>query len=428
MATGIPKTKWNGELLTSNSENEQFTYHPIWKNSESANRLYFGDNRAVMADLLKDESIKGNIRLIYIDPPYATNSVFQTRKQQDAYTDLLTGNDYIAFMRERLLLMKELLANDGSIYVHLDNKMIFHIKVLMDEIFGSSNFRSMITRKKCKSKNFTKNSFGNISDYILFYTKSANAIWNKQFDEWTDEKILKEYPFIEEETGRRHKRVPIHAPGTRNGETGKMWRGMMPPEGKHWQFIPEKLEKFEQKGEIYWSKNGNPRRKVYLDESNGIAIQDIWLNYLDVNNQNTQTTGYPTEKNVDMLKRIILASSNKGDLVMDCFAGSGTTLVAADELHRNWIGVDIGGESLKVILNRFQNGTQTLDNHTNEEKEKEVVDNWNLFSGQEDVLEKKRPIKKGKQHLINDFTILANGNYSGVEFELPPIAEENLSK
>jgi adenine-specific DNA-methyltransferase len=417
MATGISKTKWNGELHVSNSENGQFTFHPIWQHSNTSNRLYFGDNLLVMQDLLNDSAIKGKIRLIYIDPPYATNSIFQTRKQQDAYTDLLTGDDYIGFMRERLVLMKELLAEDGSIYVHLDNKMVFHIKVLMDKIFGAANFRSMITRKKCKSKNFTKNTYGNISDYILFYTKSACAVWNKQYEQWTAEKILKEYPFIEEETGRRCKRVPVHAPGTRNGETGKMWRGMMPPEGKHWQFIPDKLDELDQKGEIYWSQNGNPRRKVYLDESNGIAIQDIWLDYLDVNNQNTLTTGYPTEKNIEMLKRIILASSNKGDLVMDCFAGSGTTLVAADELERSWIGVDIGSQAIKVILNRFQNGTQTLDKHMNNVRpvKSEEAD---LFSNQEISAVSQLQVR-ASSHLINDYTIFTNGNYSGMEFCLP---------
>jgi adenine-specific DNA-methyltransferase len=416
MATGISKTKMNGNLQVSTSDNENFTYHPIWQNGNSANRLYFGDNLSVMNDLLHDNSIKGKIRLIYIDPPYATNSIFQTRKQQDAYTDLLTGDDYIEFMRERLLLMKELLADNGSIYVHLDNKMVFHIKVLMDKIFGAANFRSMITRKKCKSKNFTKNSFGNISDYILFYTKSNNTVWNKQYEQWTDEKILKEYPFIEEGTRRRYKRVPIHAPGTRNGETGKMWRGMMPPEGKHWQFIPDKLEELDKNGEIYWSSNGNPRRKVYLDESNGIAFQDIWLDYLDINNQNTHTTGYPTEKNINMLKRIILASSNKGDLVMDCFAGSGTTLVAADELERNWLGIDIGNEAIKVILNRFQNGTQTLDEHIGNKKENKKIPD--LFS--ESITEEKDLItNKIASYLINNYTIYANGNYSGCEFTLP---------
>lgn len=107
---------------------------------------------------------------------------------------------------------------------------------------------------------------------------------------------------------------------------------MMPPEGKHWQYTPERLDEMDAKGEIYWPSNGNPRRKVYLDQSKGVPVQDIWLDFLDVNNQNTCQTGYPTEKNIDMLKLIISTSSNLGDIVLDCFAGSGTTLAAAEEL------------------------------------------------------------------------------------------------
>lgn len=418
MAIGVSKTKGSGTLQVSSCNNGQFAYRPIWQNGNSENRLYYGDNLAVMNDLLKDDIVKGEVRLIYIDPPYATNSIFQTLDRKDAYTDFITGEEYVDFMRKRLIVMKELLADDGSIYVHLDNKMVFHIKVLMDDIFGMNNFRSMITRRKCKTKNYTKKSYGNVSDYILFYTKSDNYTWNKQYDEWTNDKILKEYPFIEEYTGRRHKRVPIHAPGIRNGETGKMWRGMLPPEGKHWQFTPTKLDALDNKGEIYWSSNGNPRRKVYLDESNGIALQDIWLDYLDVNNQNTHMTGYPTEKNIDMLKHIILASSNENDLVMDCFAGSGTTLVAADTLNRNWIGIDIGNEAIKVILNRFHNGTKTLDEHINRDKEIKC-EVPNLFSCNENQYNEQVTISGTPSHLIENFAIFANGNYSGTEFSLP---------
>ena len=246
----------------------------------------------------------------------------------------------------------------------------------MDEIFGMNNFRGMITRKKCKSKNYTHKTYGNISDYILFYTKSDNPTWNRPYEQWTDEQILKEYPYIEEGTGRRYKKVPCHAPGTRNGATGSAWRGIMPPPGKHWQYTPDKLEEMDANGEIYWSSNGNPRRKVYLDSSSGVPVQDIWLDYIDVNNQNTLITGYPTEKNINMLRRIIEASSNKGDIVLDCFAGSGTTLVAAEELGRQWIGVDIGDESIRTIEHRFQNGSKPMGDYT---KKKESTDTPTLF-------------------------------------------------
>lgn len=279
-------------------------------------------------------------------------------------------------MKPRLALMHRLLSPSGSIYVHLDCNMLFHVKILMDSIFGERNFRGMITRKKCKSKNFTRTTYGNISDYILFYTKSESPVWNRPYEDWDEEKVLKEYPFVEEGTGRRHKRVPCHAPGTRNGATGEPWRGMMPPEGKHWQYTPEKLEEMDARGEIYWSSNGNPRRKVYLDQSKGKPVQDIWLDFLDVNNQNTCLTGYPTEKNLNMLKRIIEASSNPGDLVLDCFAGSGTTLIAADELGRQWIGADIGDESIKVIRDRFANGTKPIGDYV-PKKRKQTADTSN---------------------------------------------------
>ncbi len=336
-------------------------------------RLYHADNLDVLNALVDDEKVCGKVTLIYIDPPYNTGGAFETRDFKHAYDDCFSIEDYIGFMRKRLELMHKLLSDKGSIYVHLDSNMVFYVKVMMDEIFGMQSFKGMITRKKCKPKNFTRKTYGNISDYILFYSKTDNPVWNRPYEEWDDEKILKEYPYIEEDTGRRYKKVPIHAPGTRNGATGMPWRGMMPPEGKHWQFAPEKLDELDAKGEIYWSSNGNPRRKVYLDQSNGIPVQDIWLDYLDSNNQNTLITGYPTEKNLDMLKRIIETSSLKGDLVMDCFAGSGTTLVAAEELGRQWIGIDIGDEAIATIINRFKNGSKPLGDYVKKKSKPQTM-------------------------------------------------------
>lgn len=336
-------------------------------------RLYHGDNIDVLTALLDDEKVCGKVTLIYIDPPYNTGGAFETRDFKHAYDDRFTLESYLSFMRKRLELMHRLLSREGSIYVHLDSNMVFHVKVMMDEIFGIQNFKGMITRKKCKSKNFTRKTYGNISDYILFYSKTDETVWNRPYEEWSDEKVLKEYPFIEEGTGRRYKRVPVHAPGTRNGATGSPWRGMMPPEGKHWQFTPDKLDEMDARGEIYWSSNGNPRRKVYLDQSNGVPVQDIWLDYLDVNNQNTLITGYPTEKNIDMLKRIIETSSRPGDLVLDCFAGSGTTLVAAEQLGRQWIGVDIGDEAIATIIDRFKHGSKPMGDYVNKKPKKQLA-------------------------------------------------------
>ena len=224
-------------------------------------RLYYGDNLPILATMMEDPSIAGRIRLIYIDPPFATERVFQSRAQQDAYQDLLSGTAYIEFLRRRLVMLRELLANNGSLYVHLDGHMAFHIKVILDELFGATNFRSWITRKKCNPKNYTRNTYGNVTDYILFYSKSRDYVWHRPMVEWTEETANKEYQYVEKETGRKYKRVPLHAPGVRNGETGKPWMGMQPPPGKHWQYPPAKLTEMDREGRIYWSRNGIPVEK-----------------------------------------------------------------------------------------------------------------------------------------------------------------------
>ncbi len=324
---------------------------------DNKNELYFGDNLQVMSYLLAS-GYKGKINLIYIDPPFATSFNFKNKEQNHAYSDILSGGEYVEFLRERIILLKELLAYDGSIYLHLDNNMAFTMKIIMDEIFGENNCRAFITRKKCSTKNTTKNTYGNISDYIMFYTKSDKYTWNRPFEPWELDKMIEQYPYIDEK-GRRYKKVPIHAPGERNGETGKEWKGMLPPKGKHWQYTPSKLDELDAAGEIYWSATGNPRRIVFCNPAQGIPIQDIWLNYRDSINQSQKTTGYPTEKNYDMLKMIISASSNPNDLVMDCFAGSGTTLGASFDLGRNWIGIDNSLESFRAILKRFKHGLET---------------------------------------------------------------------
>ncbi len=354
------KTSEN-DILISKAKNE----YELLVGGDHENELYFGDNLDVMSYLIHNKHLKGKVKLVYIDPPYGTNSIFQSRHQKDSYKDDLVGSHFIEFIRRRLILIRELLSEDGSIYLHLDGNMTFQMKVIMDEVFGAKNFRGFITRKKCSNKNSTRKTYGNISDYIIFYSKNENYTWHRATDAWTDEKILKEYPCIDEKSGRRYKKVPIHAPGIRNGETGKEWRGMFPPQGKHWQYTPTKLDEFDAKGEIYWSATGNPRRKVFLDEDKGIPVQDIWLDVQDSLNQSIKITGYPTEKNPYLLERIIKASSNVGDIVMDCFSGSGTTLDLAEQFGRKWIGIDNSSEAIRNIFNRFYTGLEEMGDYVN---------------------------------------------------------------
>lgn len=373
LAIGVPSSaaglSLNYELVYEGKRSEtevlssakKLRYVQSYESSSNAqNTLYFGDNFDILGDLVRDPNVCGHVELIYIDPPYSTNSHFHNRKQEFAYSDTMAGARFIEFLRVRLILMRELLSETGSIYVHLDSKMVFEMKLIMDEVFGRQNFRSMITRKKSNPKNYSSRQFGNISDYILFYSKSKKMTFNVQYTPWTEETARKEYPYVEAGTGRRYKKVPVHAPGVRNGATGGEWRGMMPPPGKHWQYTPDKLDEFDRKGEIYWSPTGNPRRIIYLDERPGIAMQDIWMDFKDAHNQNIRITGYPTEKSLDLLKLIINASSQPGDLVLDAFAGSGTTLDAASQLNRRWIGIDNSELAIETIKDRFSAGTKPM--------------------------------------------------------------------
>ena len=284
--------------------------------------------------------------------------------------------------------------------------MIFHLKVIMDEIYGADNYKNCIVRKKCNPKNYTRKKYGNISDYILFYTKSDRYVWNRPIEPWTEDRAWKEYPCREVKTGRRYKKVPIHAPGIRNGETGKPWRGMLPPPGKHWQYTPQKLDMLDSEGKIYWSPNGNPRRKVYLDENPGVSVQDMWLNYRDAHNQNIRITGYPTEKNPELLKRIIEASSNPDDIVLDCFCGSGTTLEVAHRLERRWVGIDNSAEAIGTVLDRFANGTEIMGDFVSKRKNTRTTKNQipSLFES----LECDRETSASKHRPIKNFSFMAD--------------------
>jgi adenine-specific DNA-methyltransferase len=266
-----------------------------------------------------------------------------------AYEDRIVGLEYIEFLRQRLLLLRELLADDGSIYVHIDWKMGHYVKVLMDEVFGQERFINDITRIKCNPKNFERKAYGNIKDMILFYSKTERYVWNEPREDMTQEDIERLFPKFDEK-GRRYTTTPLHAPGeTRNGPTGQAWRGLTPPRGRHWRYSPDELDRLDALGLIEWSSTGNPRKKIYADEmlARGKKRQDIW------EFKDPPYPLYPTEKNLEMLKVIVEASSNPDDIVLDCFAGSGTALVAAEELKRRWVGIDHSKVAIDTALRRL---------------------------------------------------------------------------
>lgn len=322
------------------------------------NALVLADNYYALHTLAQQQT---KASLIYTDPPFCTGMDFQSRHLQHAYSDTLSQAAYLEFMRRRLVLMRELLADDGSIYIHIGVQMVSHLKALMDEVFGRRNFRNLISRKKCSSKNFTSKQYANLHDYILFYSRSPNYKWNQPGETPDTEWIAREYPKRDERG--QYKLVPIHAPGIRHGETGKPWRGMIPPPGKHWQYTPSTLDDLDKRGEIHWSKNGNPRRKVYLPAEKLVPLTDYWPQFRDAHHQSIKITGYPTEKNLNMLRMIVAASSEPGDLVIDPFCGSGTTLEAAHLGDRAWIGIDESFVAMQTAVDRLRFGTRPMGDY-----------------------------------------------------------------
>lgn len=325
-----------------------------------SNLLFSGDNLTVLKALLNNPKIAGQVKLIYIDPPFSTNQNFRfndsrtatissSNGDEIAYEDNLVGTEYLEFLRERLILLRDILSNDGSIYLHIDYKIGHYVKVLMDDVFGQKHFVNDITRVKCNPKNFSRRGYGNIKDMVLFYSKTKHYIWNEPREKLNGTDAARLFLKIDKD-GRRYATTPLHAPGeTTNGATGKPWQGIVPPKGRHWRVSPDELTRLDKQGLIEWSSTGNPRKKIYLDDalSKGKKMQDIW------EFKDPPYPSYPTEKNLEMLKFIISTSSNPDDLVLDCFAGSGTTLIAAEELKRRWIGIDNSPVAVKIIQKRL---------------------------------------------------------------------------
>ena len=384
------------------------------------NKLYYGDNLRIM-ERMKSESVD----LIYLDPPFKSdqnyNLVYKTLtgkpvpEQAQAFCDTWEmdaekeslaksmpvlmrekGIDdyyvefwrlwmqalrhtqrplmaYLIYMVQRLIYMKVLLRRTGSVYLHCDPTASHYIKIMMDGIFGHQNFRNEIIWKRTSAHSSAKR-YGPIHDVILFYTKSDKYTWNK----YTWNKVYTKYD--DEYLKERFKRggdkpwkdADITGSGTRNGETGQVWRGYdVTAKGRHWAYPPSVLNEMDAQGRVYWPKKrgGWPREKVMLAKAHGIPLQDIWTDISPVNSQAEDRLGYPTQKPPNVLKRIIEASSDKGDTVFDPFCGCGTTVFAAQELGRAWIGCDVAILAIKLIREiltgnryRLSEGTQfTVD-------------------------------------------------------------------
>ena len=325
------------------------------------NLLVWGDNLLALRELLADQrgpnrfGTRGRIKLIYIDPPFATRQDFMKDKEK-AYRDKVLGAQFIEFLRRRLILLRELLADDGSIYVHLDTKKGHYIKAVLDEVFGEDNFVNEIVWKRQTAKGGAFDSlaqFGRIHEVIYFYAKSERYCWNQQFTRYSAEHISSSFKHVDEVTGKRCALRDLTAAETRRGDSGKAIRlngeSLTPPPGRHWAIGLESGESVQQAVDrlnrvgLLWHKPGKvPRLKLFLDDMPGVPLQSLWTDLNSVQAGSNERLDYPTQKPERLLERIIKSSSNPNDIVLDCFTGSGTTAAVAEKLGRRWIAMDCG--------------------------------------------------------------------------------------
>lgn len=257
---------------------------------------------------------------------------------------------YLIYMVQRLLHMKSILRPTGSIYLHCDPTASHYIKIMMDGIFGHENFQNEIIWKRTSAHSSAKR-YGPVHDTLLFYTLGDKFTWNPIYGEY-DQQYVDAFYTHKDSTGRAWRRSDLTGAGIRHGETGLPWRGIdITAKGRHWAYVPSTLEEMDKAGKLHWPQKsgGMPMLKRFLDEQRGVPLQDVWTDIKPIHNVSSERLGYPTQKPIALLDRIIQASSNKGDVVFDPFCGCGTTIYSAVKNERRWIGCDIAILSVKLV-------------------------------------------------------------------------------
>lgn len=359
--------------------------------------LYFGDNLDVLREHVRDESVD----LIYLDPPFNSaasyNVLFKTtdgtrsQSQLTAFEDtwswaeasamafddvmrsghtevstvlramqqILGESDlmaYLAMMTVRLVELRRVLRSDGSIYLHCDPAASHYLKLILDGLFGPGCYLNEIIWKRTSAHSSAKR-YGPVHDVILYYAKRPDTfVWNQAYQPYTQD-YLNTFFDQQDADGRRWKRGDLTGAGVRYGETGMVWRGLdVTAKGRHWAYRPSDMEQFDAQGRVHWPKKegGMPRLKQYPEDSKGIPLQDVWTDIRPLHNMSAERLGYPTQKPVSLLERIISSSSNKGQTVLDPFCGCGTTVHAAQKLGRRWLGIDITPLAVNLIARRLK--------------------------------------------------------------------------
>jgi DNA modification methylase len=369
------------------------------------NKIYYGDNLDVLRRYIKDESVD----LCYIDPPFNSkrnyNQIYNNVGKEDSaqaqafidtwtwddiatqglaeiksnyngvFTeqsiDLITGLEkvlkkgallaYLVSMTLRIAEIHRVLKPTGSFYFHCDPTASHYLKLVLDAIFcvSGGDYRNEISWQRTRSAKKQSNHFGKTKDIIFFFSKSNNFTFNGQFLPLKQEYIESHYRTVEKDTGRRYTLDNFSQAG--QGEAKRFGDKIIQPStGKHWIWSQERIDDGMEKGLIVFSKNGIPRVKRYLDNIEGEFIQDIWTDIAEINSQAAERMGYPTQKPEALLERIIKASSNEGDIVLDAYCGCGTTVAVANKLNRQWIGIDITYQSISLILKRLTEHDKSL--------------------------------------------------------------------
>ena len=343
--------------------------------------IFTGDNLPIMRGMNS-----ASVDLIYLDPPFNSNANYAAPIGSEAagaeFKDTWTLNDvdvawldlieakhpalnrvihaamtnsdksYLIYMAVRLLEMHRILKPTGSIYLHCDPTMSHYLKLVMDAVFRKRNFRNEIVWQRTNAHNLKAKYFSKTHDVLLFYSKDKDYTWNKQYTDYSQAQLSR---YKKDETGRLYtgRDLTVSSGGNRNFQ----WRGSRPASNRSWGASLEQLERWYTEGRILLKKDGTPRLdglKVYLDELPGKQIPAIWTDISRIGNTSKERLGYPTQKPLALLDRIIEASSNEADIVLDPFCGCATTLVAADRLQRGWIGIDISAKAAELVVERIR--------------------------------------------------------------------------
>ncbi len=395
---GFPELRWTGKHPYTSTQ-----YYPAQLRERYGeetngwiNKIFWGDNLQVMSHLLKDYRHK--IDCIYIDPPFDSKAQYKKTikiRSQDVsndmmsfeevqYNDIWTNDTYLQFMYERFTIMRELLKSTGSIWVHCDQSKGHYIKVLLDEVFGPENFINQITWKRTFAHGDMGQGakhLGRISDYIFIYGVSPSVKLNSVYTPYEQSYIDRVFSGKDDD-GRRWQSVSLTAPGgAAKGNPSYEFLGVT----RYWQYSQANMQKLYEQGKIYQSKPGAvPRRKMYLDEAKGIPLQDIWTDIVPVQGASAENENYPTQKPLSLLERILSVATDPGDLVFDCFMGSGTTQAAAMKLGRRFIGADINLGAIQITTKRLVSLSDSLteqlqDNEKYTSFEVYNVNNYDFF-------------------------------------------------